>query len=141
MSYTRTVQDNVQYAGHIKVNYPASEHGGSTTEYYEGEVPIGINIEVDTTPFDRSVRGTHVALAGVTGAVTAMEIAQCAAIAQTGRSVSATAINGFYKLINSELSQQITECNSSVRSKFALMLEQSKAIAAMHEQMNSDFNR
>jgi hypothetical protein len=141
MSYARAYKGSVHYSGHVQVSYPASEHGGSTTEYYEGEVPIGINIEVDTRPFDNSVRGTHLALAGISGAVTSMEAAQCAAIEKTGREVSTTAVNGFYKLINSELSQQITECNSAVRSKFALMIEQSKAVAGMHDQMNSDFNR
>lgn len=141
MSYSRSYHNSVQYSGSVNYSYPASQSGGSGSISYSGSVPVDINIEVDTRPFDSSVKGTHAALAGVAGAVTGMEAAQCAAIQKTGQDVSQTAIHGFYTLINSELSQQITECNSMVKSKFALMVEQSKSVSELHDQMNTDFTR
>lgn len=138
MSYTKHYQlGYVEYSG--SVDYPASDNGGSAS--YSGSVPVELNVTVDTESFDESVNGTKIALTGVAGAITAMEAAQCAAIHETGVNVSTTAIKGFYHVINSEISQQITECNSAVRSKFVLMLEQSKSVSAMHDQMDGDFHR
>ena len=52
MSYTRSFQGQAHYDGYVRVSYPASEHGGTTTEYYSGSIPIQINVSVDTDRFD-----------------------------------------------------------------------------------------
>ena len=59
MSYNRrfTRRVAVPYSGSMTVNYPASEHGGSKTVYYDGTAyeDVEVDIHVDTSPFDASV--------------------------------------------------------------------------------------
>lgn len=55
MSYRRSYHESISLSGSVDVNYPASEHGGSTTAYWHHTEPISIDITVDTLPFDRSV--------------------------------------------------------------------------------------
>ena len=140
MSYTRSFQGQAHYDGYVRVSYPASEHGGTTTEYYSGSIPIQINVSVDTDRFDSSVNMTALSLASVATGVTGMKQKQCKAIEESGKLISKAAIDGFYTLIGSELSQQINENLNKINANMALMLEQSRSIENIHGRMNKDFN-
>lgn len=145
MSYRRTYHDKVVARGSktVSVHYPASEHGGttSTTVYFEETVPLEFNIVVDTDNFDRSITNAKISVDSLTGAVTAMEAAQCKAIENSSRDISQAITNGFYRLIGSELTTQISENKSVLQSKIALIMELSKDIVEKHGRMSDDMNR
>ncbi len=59
MSYSRKYHETITVRGSktVTVSYPKSESGGSktvTVDYVEN-VPVDVNIHVDTNPFDDSV--------------------------------------------------------------------------------------
>ena len=115
----------------VSYSYPASEHGGSgsKTVYFQETVPVNINIHVDTTPFDQSVAIANATVDTLTGAVVSMNSSQCSAIHESGEKISNALTEGFYKLIGSELTTQISENKSVLQSKIALVIELSKDIA------------
>ena len=82
MSYTQTFSSAINVSGSVTVHYPASEHGGSTTAYYEQTVPVNMNVTVNTNPFEQSVQNANLSVDGLTASVTAMNAANCTAIAE-----------------------------------------------------------
>jgi hypothetical protein len=141
MSYRQNYRAAVPYHGSVNVSYPASQSGGSTTAHYSGEVPVNVDIIVNTEPFDGSVSHCGGSLDALTGSVAAMNAAQCAAIKETSTAVSRSLINGFYGAINTELSQQIQALDSAVKANFGLVEQQAKAITAQKSVMEADYNR
>ena len=140
MSYSKHYTTSVSYSGSVSYTYPASEHGGSGTVHYSGSVPINIEIEVDTDPFDNSVEGTKLALAGVTGALSATEAAQVAAIREASQKIARSATQGFFSVLKSEMSSQVTEFSSSMKSSMGLILEEARSIEHVHQQMDADYH-
>ena len=145
MSYTQRFTTSVTVSGSktVSYSYPASEHGGSgsKTVYFQETVPVNINIHVDTTPFDQSVAIANATVDTLTGAVVSMNSSQCSAIHESGEKISNALTEGFYKLIGSELTTQISENKSILQSKIALVIELSKDIANKHGRMAEDMNR
>lgn len=141
MSYTRSVSVSVPYSGSVSYSYPRSESGGSGYVNYSGTVPVTFNVNVDTIPFDSSVDKTNVSLLGLASAVSSMQIAECNAIKESGDKIANAAISGFFKMIESEVSQQMVENSAKISSSIALLQEQSKQVQHYHNQMNEDFNR
>ncbi len=141
MSYVRSFNKTITVSGTVAVSYPASEHGGVTTASYSESVPIGINIHVDTQNFDQSVMGTNHSIDALTGALAAMDAAQCATIAETSEQISNRIVDGFFSLIKSDLSVQKSENRGLLQSRFALLLELSKDVADKHTRMESDVAR
>ena len=141
MSYTRSYSENIHVSGSVRYSYPKSESGGSGTAYYQQNVPVNINIHVDTDPFDNSVNSCNHSLNGLAGAVGVMNVAQCAAIQQKTAVVSNSIVSGFYGLISSELSQQVAELKSIIDSKLGLILQYSKRIDNQKKVMNDDYHR
>lgn len=141
MSYSRsfTKRVAVHYSG--RVNYPASEHGGSIpysgTEYED----VTINIRVDTDAFDGSVKSCNSNVNLLTGAVTAAEAAQVASIRSNAEKVGQTIVNGFFKTVRSEISQQITELRNIVDATLIHMHELSRRCVDKQSQMEADYNR
>ncbi len=140
MSYTEHYSTTVHYSGSVNCNYPATEHGGSKTVHYEGNVPIDISVVVDTDPFDRSVRDASGALGIVAGALSAAEVAQVEQIQRSAKKISQTAIKGFYRTLTSELSAQASEFGSSMKSTVGLLAEQGQQVEQVHAQMDSDYH-
>lgn len=145
MSYTRRYHNTVTVSGSqsASYSYPASEHGGSgsVTIHYSETVPIDVNITLDTDPFDRSVDNAEKHVDQLTGAVAAMNTAQCASIHHSGKQISDSITNGFYKLVQSEITTQISENKSQIQSRFSLIMELAKDIAGKHTRMAADMNR
>ena len=141
MSYSERYYATVHYSGSASYTYPASQHGGSGTVRYSADVPVDIAVTVNTEPFDGSVTRFNTSINALGGSVIAMKTAQCAAILQTAREVSAKLINGFFGLINTELSQQIQALDSAIKADFGLIQELGKAVAEKKNVMESDYNR
>ncbi|MDR2841730.1 MAG: hypothetical protein LBV52_00835 [Spirochaetaceae bacterium] len=141
MSYTRRYHDSITVSGSKTVSYPKSDSGGSHTISYSETVPLDITINVLTEPFDNSVANTNRSIDVLTGAVVAMNAAQCAAIKKTAEEVSAHIIDGFFGTIKTELSQQIQALDSAIKAGFGLIAEQGKAVSAQKNVMENDYNR
>ncbi len=139
MSYTESYSETIHYSGSKTVSYPASEHGGTQTVHYSGDVPVHIHIHVDTDDFDRSVAGTNAALGVVTGALTAMEAAQVAEVMRAGEEISQSATHGFFRVLASEMSTSVSEFSSSMRSSAGLLAHEAQQVEQVHRQMASDY--
>ena len=140
MSYSKHYSTKVHYSGTVSCSYPASEHGGSKRVHYDGYVPVDIDVVVDTDPFDQSVRDASGALGLVAGALSATEAAQVEQIRRSAKKISQTAIRGFYRTLTSELSAQVSEFGSSMKSTVGLLVEQGRQVEQVHSQMESDYH-
>lgn len=140
MSYKKTFHDRISYSGTVTYSYPASEHGGTGTAHYSGSVPVDIGIEVDTDPFDEGVDHASQSLGTVAGLLSAAEVAQVAAIKASGERIAQTATRGFFALLSSDISAQISEFGSSLKASAGLMMEQALAIDRIHQQMEQDYH-
>lgn len=141
MSYSERYSTSVHYSGSVSYSYPASQNGGSGTAHYSGSVPVTVVINVNTQPFDGSVNRFNASVDALTGSVAAMNAAQCIAIQQTADDVSTSLIDGFFGLINTELSQQLQALDSAIKAAFGLIFEQGKAVTDKKTQMEGDYNR
>jgi hypothetical protein len=141
MSYTRTYHQRIAVHFSGSVSYPASQNGGSVsysgTEYED----VTVNIDVDTSPFDASVNGCNKSVNFLTGAVVATEAAQIVSIDQNAKKVGTTVVEGFFKTIRSEISQQIVELSQKIDAHLMHLRELSKSCAGKQKQMETDYNR
>jgi hypothetical protein len=141
MSYRQNYRATVPYHGSAHVSYPASEKGGSMTVDYSGQVPVNVDIVVNTDPFDGSVTHCNGSIDALTGSMVAMNSAQCAAIKETGLQVSKSIIDGFFGAVNAELSQQLQALDSAIKADFGLIEQQAKAVTAQKGVMETDYHR
>jgi hypothetical protein len=145
MSYRRSFHKRigVPYSGSVRYSYPASQHGGSGTAHYSGTAyeDVQVNIDVDTNPFDRSIDGCNNSVNVLTGAVVATEAAQIASIDSNAKKVGSTIVEGFFKTIRSEISQQVAELSSCLDSHLAHLHAMAKRCVEKQTQMQSDYQR
>lgn len=140
MSYRRSFHKRIaiHYSG--SVSYPASENGGSVsysgTEYEDVEV----NIDVETTPFENSIEHCNNSVNFLTGAVVATEAAQIASIDNNARKIGSTIVEGFFKTIRSEISQQIAELSIRLDATLIHLNKMAKRCIEKQKQMESDYN-
>ncbi len=139
MSYTRSYSRTVSGSETISISYPASENGGSTSRTVTISIPIDIYIEVNTVPFDISVDSCKNHIDVVTGAVVAANSAQVVAINQSAKKISDSVVNGFFGLIRSELSQQISEYRPRVEVLTIELQKLQEACLDKRRQMGQDY--
>ena len=141
MSYTRQIRKTiaVHYSGTI--SYPASEHGGSKS--YSGTVyeDVVVNVKVDTEPFDNSTRNCSTTVDGLTASVAATEIAQIESIKANSRKIGKTLVDGFFKTVRSEISQQINELVNTINAIIVKLNSDTQRCNNMKHQMEVDYNR
>lgn len=138
MSYSRSARTHITVSGSRTVSYPASQHGGTTTVHFTETVPVTVNVYVDTEKFDDTVVDTSRRVDLLTGAVIAMDEAQRLTIEESSKKISDRMIDGFYSLINSDLSMQKAENQSTLQAKFTMLMTLSKDMAQKYERMNDD---
>lgn len=145
MSYTRSYSEYITVRGSktVSVSYPASENGGTTYETieYSEEVPIDVNINVDTLPFDNSVENCNAKVNLLTGAVVATETAQIISINKNSKKIADTIINGFFGYIRSEISQQVSELSQNIEAHLMHLTELAHSCLNKQKQMESDYVR
>lgn len=137
MSYTRSYRESV--SGSVSVSYPASQNGGSTTAYIE--IPVIINIHVDTEPFDTSVEDCSSSVNYLTAAVVATEAAEIASKKANAERIGQTLTNGFFGYIKSEISQQVSSLSDSINSQLLHLRELVRTCSSKKKQMESDYLR
>lgn len=141
MSYSRsfTKRIAVHYSG--SVSYPASQSSG--TVHYSGTAyeDVNVTITVDTDEFDSSVHNCNQTVGVLTGAVVATEGAQVASIKEKADRVGQTIINGFFKTIRSEISQQIMELANKIDALLLHLNSLSQRCTEKQQQMEKDYRR
>jgi hypothetical protein len=141
MSYIRRYHEVVSKTVTINYRYGPSQNGGSGSETVTVDIPVDVNINVDTAPFDRSVAGCNNTVNLLTGAVVATETAQVVSIDRNAKKVGQTIVDGFFKTIRSEISQQITELASRLDATLIHLHELAKRCVEKQQQMETDYNR
>lgn len=141
MSYSKHVKKTiaVHYSG--SVSYPASQNGGSVSYSGTAYEDVIVNVEVDTTPFDASTRKCGGQVDLLTGSVAATETAQVASIKENSRKIGKTLIDGFFKTVRSEISQQINELKNNVEATLLKLQSDARRCNDMKHQMEVDYNR
>ncbi len=141
MSYRRSFNKTiaVHYSG--SVSYPASQNGGSTSFSGTAYEEVTVNIDVDTLPFDAGVESCNNSINLLTGAVVATEAAQIASIDSNAKKVGSTIVEGFFKTIRSEISQQIMELSQRIDANLMHLRELAKSCTSKQKQMETDYNR
>ncbi len=141
MSYRRSFKKTLKFKYTLSLSYPASEHGGHIEKDYEFSEDVYVNIDVETNPFDRSVDICNTHVNALTGAVVATESAQVASIRRNSEKVAETIVNGFFKTVQSELTQQIAELSSRIDANLIHLRELAKRCKDKQRQMEVDYHR
>lgn len=136
-SFTKTIA--VHYSG--SVSYPASQNGG--TRSYSGTAyeNVTVTVHVDTDDFDDSIHGCNQGVGLLTGSIVATEAAQCKSIADNADKVANTIVTGFFRTVQSEISQQIAELKSKIDATLIHLNELAKRCVAKQTQMSNDYRR
>lgn len=140
-------QIEIPYSGSVSgsFSYPASQSGGSksVTLHYSGTARdlVHVNIHVDTTPFDSSVKNCNGKVNTLTASVGAMNAAQCKSIADNADAVSGTIINGFFQSVRTDLEAQRVELQQAIQARLLLLRQQEQALASIMSNMRKDYAR
>ncbi len=145
MSYSRNYNATVSGSYHktVSVSYPPSKDGGSTSVTVSGtvDIPVDIEIYVDTDKFDDNVGHCRNSVLGLNTAVVATTAAEIDAKNRASKKIGNTIVKGFFDYITSELSQLKSELSTKCDSILATMLEQKGACIEKSEQMSTDYKR
>lgn len=145
MSYSRQYSEVVSGTGSetVHVSYPASQSGGtvSRTVTVRVDIPVHVNIHVDTNPFDHSVRHCEQNIMMLTGAVVATESATIISKHRNAKKVGDTIVNGFFSYVRSEISQQVSEITQQTEALLMHIRDLSAACIAKKDQMEADYQR
>ena len=96
---------------------------------------------VDTNPMAESVKTVSNHVTATTAAVVAMQAAVIASEKASAKKICANVDNGFFNLIQSQISMKLTLCYTEMQAKLALLMEYSKTLAKTQERMEEDYNR
>ncbi|MBO8455227.1 MAG: hypothetical protein IAC08_02335 [Bacteroidetes bacterium] len=144
MSYSRSFSKtiSVYYSGTASTTVSVGGQSRSVSVPYSGyaQEVVTVRVHVDTDPFDYSVGKCNNNVNLLTGAVVATESAQIASIRDNSRKVAQTIINGFFKTVRSEISQQIVELKSRIDATLLHLHELSKRCVEKQVQMEKDYN-
>ena len=162
MSFTRKYKETIseRISKRLEVSYSTDNEGklnkieveidnkthtfsgrGSKTIDINAEIPVTVEIEVDTRPFDSSIEDCNRNVNLLTGAVVTTEAAQILSIDKNAKKVGKTIVDGFFGYIRSEISQQIAELRQGIDSQLMHLRELSKAVVDKKRQMEGDFLR
>jgi hypothetical protein len=122
-------------------SYPASEHGGTISGHANWSEEVTITIQVDTSSFDHSVAAIKGHIDGLTGAVVATEAAQIEERVRSADAIGQSVTSGFFRLIGSEIAQQMVALKSRVDSLFLKLNDMKSACQRIQQNMQQDFHR
>jgi len=141
MSYSRSYRETLVVRGSKTVEVPPSDRFTSVTIDFAEDVPVEVNIYVDTAPFDNSVDTCNRRITQLTGSVIETESAQIESVSRNSARIASSIIGGFFGYIRSELSQQVTELAQNIDANLMNLRELVQACAAKKVQMEVDYNR
>ncbi len=132
MSYTRSFSKTITL--HYSGSVDGKPYSGSVSEQ------VHVNVHVDTTPFDRSVDHGVVDVDALTGAVVATEASHIASIKDKAERIGSTLVAGFYRTVQSELTQQMAALSSKVESLTAHLATLAARCNDKQRQMKADYD-
>lgn len=140
-SYSRTVTQS--YSKTVSVSYPKSESSGTKSVTVSGtvEIPVNIEIYVDTERFDSSVNGCKNSVNILNTAVVTTTAEEIAAKSQASKRIGKAAVDGFFQYISSELSLLRSELSAKCNSLLATLFTQKEDCANKASQMRDDYER
>lgn len=140
-NYSRTVTQS--YSKTVTVSYPKSDTSGTVTTTVHGtvEVPINVEIYVDTDNFDSKVSGCKRSVTMLNTAVVATTAEEILAKNEASKKIGNSVVSGFFNYISAELSQLKSELASKCNSLLAALFEQKGASENKSLQMESDYER
>ena len=150
MSYSRsfTKRISIPYSGKVSKYVTFDLGGGKTVSRtvemeYSGvaQEDVVVNVGVDTDPFDASVQHCNNTVGLLTGAVVATESAQVASVKSNAMKVGQTIVNGFFKTVRSEISQQIVELSNQIKAILLHLDGLGKRCVEKQRQMETDYHR
>lgn len=145
MSYTERYSRTITVTGTVRgsVHYPPSQNGGSVSfsESYSQDVPIDVNIHVDTDPFDNSVNYCNSHVHTLTDAVVATEMAEIIAKKENALKIGSAVITGFFDVIGSDLRMQINKLTQDADTLLLKLRGLAAACVKKQIQMENDYNR
>lgn len=99
-----------------------------------------IDITVDTQPMAEQLHRVSNHVDGVSGAVVAMKTAVVAAEAASAERICDNLNEGFYTLMQSQITQKIAQLSSKVESLLIELGQQSAALIGIRQRMERDYN-
>lgn len=141
MSYTTRFNDTISGTVSGSVSYPASEHGGSTSVTLHWQENVNIVVRVEDDPFQDSVSTCRRHVDLMTASVAATEAAQIASKLESSKQIGEAISDGFDGLIQSEISQQMTEIEALMPPRLQELRALSDRCVGLRRQMERDFAR
>ncbi len=140
-NYSRTVTQS--YSENVKISYPKSDTGGTITATVSGtvEVPVDIQIYVDTSNFDSRVKGCKKSVNVLNTAVIATTAEEIRAKSKASKKIGKTVVQGFFNYISTELSQLKNELSAKCNSILATLFVQKSDCSNKATQMQGDYER
>jgi hypothetical protein len=141
MSYSEQYSEVISGTVYEHVYHPATEEGYSETISVNWSEDVNITIHVDTSSFDQSVSTIKYHIDGLTGAVVATEAAQIEERVRSADAIGQSVTTGFFRLIGSEISQQMVAIKSRVDSLFLKLNDMKTACLRIQKNMQQDYHR
>ena len=141
MSYSEHYSETISGTEYVEVYHPASETSSSETVSVHWSEDVNIVITVDTSSFDNSVSTIKHHIDGLAGAVIATEAGQIEEKARGAQAISQAVTDGFFRLIGSEITQQMAALKSRVDSLFLKLNDMRIASQRIQQNMQRDYHR
>jgi DNA-binding transcriptional regulator GbsR (MarR family) len=141
MSYSEHYSETISGTEYVEVYHPASETSSSETVSVHWSEDVNIVITVDTSSFDNSVSTIKHHIDGLAGAVIATEAGQIEEKARGAQAISQAETDGFFRLIGSEITQQMAALKSRVDSLFLKLNDMRIACQRIQQNMKRDYHR
>jgi len=141
MSYSEHYSETISGTEYVEVYHPASETSSSETVSVHWSEDVNIVITVDTSSFDNSVSTIKHHIDGLAGAVIATEAGQIEEKARGANAIGQAVTNGFFRLIGSEITQQMAALKSRVDSLFLKLNDMRIASQRIQQNMQRDYHR
>ena len=141
MSYSEHYSETISGTEYVEVYHPASETSSSETVSVHWSEDVNIVITVDTSSFDNSVSTIKHHIDGLAGAVIATEAGQIEEKARGANAIGQAVTDGFFRLIGSEITQQMAALKSRVDSLFLKLNDMRIACQRIQQNMQRDYHR
>lgn len=141
MSYSENYRETISGIVHEQVYHPVTQEGYSETISVPWSEDVNIAIHVDTSSFDQSVSTIKHHIDGLTGAVVATEAAQIEERVRSADAIGESVTSGFFRLIGSEITQQMVALKSRVDSLFLKLNDMKSACQRIQQNMQQDYHR
>lgn len=138
MSYTKHIHDVITLSKTVTFTDSQGQSHSREVTLHE---PIDIYVEVDTSPFDSSVRTCNAHVQGLTASVALFQAGEIEAKQQSAQDICDATTKGFFGVIDQNISIQNAEEEAQMTALAGELIQQSKELARKQAVMSGDYNR